>query len=342
MTWQWPLDAEPLLPDLPGLFGYPRAHDIHTGVDLYCELGTKVLAVEDGEVIGVDWFTGVNAPTWDDKPSTWWNDTHIILVRGESGVVGYGEVSPRVRVGEHVKKGDWIATIDQAVLKTYKGRPMVMLHIEVMTETADKSDWWPPGTPCPPTLRDPLPFLLAAAPGVKFFDMRNNRSKAFRDPNAPEKKSRWSLQYANLMMDWGLPLRDCAVAVIQDERGRVLLLRRSPTARVFPDRLCLPGGKTDPGEIPPDTAVRETVEETGILVKATWCLPIQDTHDVNGTIYRTHPFRVVVMAGTLCEFPTPEHSGYEWFDLSTLEHRLADMAGIATIKILRNLLPGYP
>ena len=46
VKWIWPLKASPILPDEPGLFGAVRKFDIHTGIDLYCEISTDVVAVE--------------------------------------------------------------------------------------------------------------------------------------------------------------------------------------------------------------------------------------------------------------------------------------------------------
>ena len=78
MSWSWPLSSTPLMPDEPGQFGAKRRHDIHTGVDLYCEMGTDVLAVEAGVVTKVVWFTGSQAPGLGE----WWNDTLAILIEG--------------------------------------------------------------------------------------------------------------------------------------------------------------------------------------------------------------------------------------------------------------------
>ncbi|GAA1965576.1 NUDIX hydrolase [Kitasatospora viridis] len=53
-----------------------------------------------------------------------------------------------------------------------------------------------------------------------------------------------------------------AVAVVFDEQGRVLLGRRADTGR-----WALVGGIVDPGEQPADAAVRECLEETGVLAE---------------------------------------------------------------------------
>jgi len=65
-------------PDHPGTFGAIRKFDIHTGVDLYCDHGTKVYSIEPGLVISVENFTGSLAE------SPWWNDTQAVLIKGVS------------------------------------------------------------------------------------------------------------------------------------------------------------------------------------------------------------------------------------------------------------------
>lgn len=164
MNWSWPLSATPLFPDAPGQFGSERLEDIHTGVDLYCELGTEVRAVEDGEVVAIEWLTGQYVPTPDGVPSTWWNDTKIILIKGASGVVGYGECAPLegIVVGSQVRQGQRIALVESAVLKSFKGRPMVMLHIELYRELQVQPDgthtvWWKLGEDKPANLVDRSP-----------------------------------------------------------------------------------------------------------------------------------------------------------------------------------------
>lgn len=143
MSWYWPLlNTPPLFPDAPGQFGAIRRYDIHTGIDLYAERDTQVVSVEDGVVVTIKMFTGINA----DDPSPWWNDTPAVLVEGVSGVVVYGEVSPRVRVGQTVSAGDLIGVVEQPVLKTFKGRPMAMLHLHEQLPGVPTVPYAPPGT----------------------------------------------------------------------------------------------------------------------------------------------------------------------------------------------------
>ena len=62
-------------------------------------------------------------------------------------------------------------------------------------------------------------------------------------------------------------MRSVAV-VVEDARGRVLLLLRGPTDPWMPGRWNLPGGKIDPGESVRGAARRETREEADLRVYA--------------------------------------------------------------------------
>lgn len=169
MSWHWPLRAPALLPDAPGQFGALRRHDIHTGVDLYCAPRTAVLAVEAGQVVDVSPFTGAHVPAPDTSP--WWNDTWAVLVEGASGVVVYGELSPCVQLGQWVAAQECLGQVDIPVLKVFKGRPMVMLHLELLRGGSRQTFWWAQGAPCPEGLLDPSPFLQQAAQPPRYFSM---------------------------------------------------------------------------------------------------------------------------------------------------------------------------
>ncbi|MEU6527371.1 NUDIX hydrolase [Streptomyces sp. NPDC046924] len=56
-----------------------------------------------------------------------------------------------------------------------------------------------------------------------------------------------------------------AAAVVRDDEGRVLLVRRSETGRFLPRLWGVPCGEPDPGESARDGALRELKEETGLL-----------------------------------------------------------------------------
>lgn len=154
MTLHWPLTSPPFLPDYPGSFGAVRKHDIHQGLDLYCESGTWVLAIEPGAVIDIEWFTGHAAG------SPWWNDTQAVLIRGQTGIFLYGEVSNIVvAVGDNVIAGQPLAQVAQ-VLKQYKNRPTSMLHLELWEHhISHRPDVWEHRQPRPQGLCDPTEYI---------------------------------------------------------------------------------------------------------------------------------------------------------------------------------------
>jgi len=154
--WLWPLrDAPCLWPDEPGRFGVRRRFDTHTGVDLYAEPGTEVVAVEAGRVVLVENFTGPKA----DSP--WWHDTQAVLVEGESGVVCYGEMTPVVEFEADVARGEFLGHVKR-VLRNDKGRPTSMLHVELYVTGTRETAHWGLDAPQPEELLDPTPQLLDA------------------------------------------------------------------------------------------------------------------------------------------------------------------------------------
>lgn len=184
----WPLkNSYPLFPDEPGSFASERRHDIHTGVDLYCELGQEIVAVEDGEVFKIENFTGPNA----DDPSPWWNDTQALLIKGKSGAVVYGEISTDLSVGQKVSRGDIVGRVTTSVLKKFKGRPMCMLHFELMDASTTGTVWWRTGESKPSVLKDPTPLLMeAAASEYEVFNLDRYQGNRFLNlPRFPKAKT---------------------------------------------------------------------------------------------------------------------------------------------------------
>lgn len=55
-------------------------------------------------------------------------------------------------------------------------------------------------------------------------------------------------------------------ALVTDAQGRLLVLRRCESSRLFPHQWDLPGGKVDAGERLDTALVREVAEETGLDV----------------------------------------------------------------------------
>lgn len=140
----------------PGAFGTERKHDIHTGVDLYCQEGETVYAIEDGIVVAVEPFTGEIAGF------PWWNDTYAMAIQGPSGILNYGEIEPLsdIKVGSIITEGQTLGYV-VPVLKKDKGKvpSTSMLHFEVYKEYHGKWIEWELGKEKPIHLEDPTDLL---------------------------------------------------------------------------------------------------------------------------------------------------------------------------------------
>jgi hypothetical protein len=171
MTWLWPVPYS--LRQVPrgdhdGAFGKKRRYDMHTGVDLYCNPGDDVIAVEDGVCVGLEEFTGPNAG------SPWWRQTWAVKIYGDSGVVLYGEVLPNenIRRGARVAAGDILGTamrVRRYRLKNlFNWRSHTMLHLELYVPgpgfAAEKTMavWWRHDELKPAALTDPTQPLVDA------------------------------------------------------------------------------------------------------------------------------------------------------------------------------------
>jgi len=156
---KWPLKDK--LPAIPpeghvGDFAFRRSFYHHPGIDIYCPIYTIVEAIEDGEVVNIEHFTGANA----NPPSPWWNDTWSIMVEGKSGVIGYCELQPdsRWQVGNQVSAGEIIGAIIP-VLKKDKGNGTTMLHLEQYAPGTREHVTWVLDTVKPPQLLNPRELL---------------------------------------------------------------------------------------------------------------------------------------------------------------------------------------
>ncbi len=123
--WEKPLKVKTYVPidSHPGSFGVIRKHDTHFGVDLYCQDRTEVFAVEDGVVINIQPFTG------EKVESPWWRATFAVYVKGNTGIVCYGEIHEEINVsiGQSIFAGDKIGMVKQ-VLPDHKLRKDIPMH----------------------------------------------------------------------------------------------------------------------------------------------------------------------------------------------------------------------
>jgi 8-oxo-dGTP pyrophosphatase MutT (NUDIX family) len=129
--------------------------------------------------------------------------------------------------------------------------------------------------------------------------MAATRIDYFDDPEAPPPNS----------------LVPSANAVVVNEDGEILLIRRSDNGN-----WALPGGAMDLGESLPETAVRETFEETGIHVRVAGLVGIY-TDPRHVILYTSNgearqEFSVVFTAQPVGGEPTPSDESHEvrWVD----------------------------
>ena len=173
--WFYPLKEATILPDELGQFAAVRRFHTHEGIDLYGDPEDPVFAVEDGIVVGIEWFTGEKAPV----PSPHWNNTQALLVEGASGVVVYGEIlnSEDFSIGDKVTRGQKLGELETVLTKD-KGRPMTMLHLELYETGIRVTGEWDHGNPRPDGLLDPTEPLFNAF----FENYKGDKDNAFYIP----------------------------------------------------------------------------------------------------------------------------------------------------------------
>ena len=107
--------------------------------------------------------------------------------------------------------------------------------------------------------------------------------------------------------------------VILVKDGKILLLLRSKKSSWKPDMYGPPGGHVDSGETPVQAAVRETYEESGLVVKAADLKPLlQRTKHNFGMIYYfiTDKFTGDGVGITLSN----EHHGFAWVGMDRIDN----------------------
>jgi ADP-ribose pyrophosphatase YjhB (NUDIX family) len=89
----------------------------------------------------------------------------------------------------------------------------------------------------------------------------------------------------------------CVGAVIKDDRGRLLLIKRghAPGAGLW----SLPGGRIEPGETDAEALVREMREETGLAVEPGQLIGTVRRPAQDGDVFDIRDYAATVTGGTL-------------------------------------------
>ncbi len=149
--------------DHPGWFGSQRKYDIHSGVDLYCGGEVDVYPFEPGVVVNMGLFTG------EDAGCGWWNDSYFVAIKGESGVIVYGEimVDGGISIGDNVGVDCIIGNVTRILKNKPKsqiiGHSMYMLHVELLNDgEVEPCEGWKKGSKCPKGIKDPSIYIALA------------------------------------------------------------------------------------------------------------------------------------------------------------------------------------
>lgn len=107
----------------------------------------------------------------------------------------------------------------------------------------------------------------------------------------------------------------CVGAVIRDDEGRLLLIKRGhePGAGLW----SLPGGRIEPGETDTEALVREMREETGLTVKVGRRLGSVRRPGLGGDVIDISDYAATVIAGRLT--PGDDAADARWVDTAELE-----------------------
>jgi 8-oxo-dGTP diphosphatase len=113
-------------------------------------------------------------------------------------------------------------------------------------------------------------------------------------------------------------------AIVINEKGEVLLLRRSTTSRTDPGKWCRPGGQVEFGESVTDAVERETMEETGIVVRAVRPLEFTDDRSEDASKHWIAlGYLAEHVSGEPVNVEPDKHDAIGWFPLDRLPENLA-------------------
>lgn len=130
------------------------------------------------------------------------------------------------------------------------------------------------------------------------------------------------------------PRIPCVGAVVHDEQGRILLVRRTnpPGAGLW----SLPGGKVEPGEDDAAAVIREVAEETGLSVVPGHVIGQVDRPSPGGGTFRITDLACRVTGGSLRAADDASDAG--WFDAAQLA-ALAVVPGLIETLAAWQVLP---
>jgi ADP-ribose pyrophosphatase YjhB (NUDIX family) len=130
----------------------------------------------------------------------------------------------------------------------------------------------------------------------------------------------------------------CVGAVIKDEAGRLLLIRRGrePAAGLW----SIPGGRIEPGESDASALVREVLEETGLTVVPGQLLGVVERPGLAGAVFDIRDYLAVVTGGELAAGDDADDARWSApAELTRLEARGALTSGLTEALASWGVLP---
>ena len=120
-----------------------------------------------------------------------------------------------------------------------------------------------------------------------------------------------------------------SLVFIVRKNNEILVLKRSSKRGAHRGKWGLPGDKADPGEMPEDTAIRESFEETGIKINEDNLSFLSKSSRGERDYYffwtkESNPEVII----------DEEHEGWDWVSLNHLESTI----GVPTPRFIFNLL----
>lgn len=175
----WPIaNRRPTVQEHGGrIWGAPRGDRRHAGVDVYAQRHDVVVSPLPGTVVAHQGWSGPG--------------TRALLIESDDGpVMLLGAVAPNsweewgLGIGDHVEIGEPVARVG-----VYPAGSS-MLHFELYVNGTRQNKRWYAGSPPPPGLLDPTPFLEAAADGdVVILPDEPSHDDPADDPVLPPEKT---------------------------------------------------------------------------------------------------------------------------------------------------------
>ena len=129
--------------------------------------------------------------------------------------------------------------------------------------------------------------------------------------------------------EWEFPLRLISTGVFAEREGKILILKRA--GGEMKGAWDVPGGILDPGETPQEGALRELVEESGLVPSG----PASLVGVTTMPFYGHEGLRLMYSAP--CEkgevVISDEHEGFRWLEASEYRERYFSDEVIATLEV---------